>query len=253
MGPVWGSLRADYRDRLGNGPARELADRVGFPLVVKPNAGSKGRGVSRVDDFDQLDAAIDRVFEFDTLALAQRWIPGRDFRVDFLDGEFLIGYERVGIRVEGDGRANIAELVARSDIRFRDQRTIDAAEADEAWERHVVSNGWTRTTILEPGSVLDFGSDVLNLGRLATARIIENLPDDIREMGSVIGKTLGLRYWGVDFRAPELATNEAYVIEVNCSPLLEQVYRMGHEELVLESQVRVLERVVASSQRDDLT
>ena len=33
LGPVWGSLRADYRDRLGNGPARALADRVGFPLV----------------------------------------------------------------------------------------------------------------------------------------------------------------------------------------------------------------------------
>ena len=191
------------------------------------------------------------VFELDTLALVQQWIPGRDFRIDFLDGDYLIGYERTGIRVEGDGRRSIAELISEVDARFHDPEILRAAEGDQAWSRCVATEGWTAKTVLGAGQILDFGTDVLNLGRLATARIMDRLPEKVYEMGRTIGTALGLRHWGVDFRASNLDTegseNSAYIIEVNCSPLLEHLYRMGYEERVLDCQVRVLQKLIGSS------
>lgn len=71
------------------------AGEIGFPLVVKPNLGGSGAGITRFDDRESLRAAleVDEVdFGPDGTALVQEWIPARDDRItrfEVLDGRLL--------------------------------------------------------------------------------------------------------------------------------------------------------------------
>ncbi len=82
----------DRRSGISNG--LEFARINEFPLVVKPNRLSHGRGVSLVRNIEELKAAVDAVWRLDYIALVQEWLPGSDLRLNFLDGDFLCGYER---------------------------------------------------------------------------------------------------------------------------------------------------------------
>ena len=68
-------------------------DRIGFPLVVKPNVGGSGAGIVRFDSADALRAGLDALhFGPDGTALVQEYIEPREgaiVRVEVLDGRAL--------------------------------------------------------------------------------------------------------------------------------------------------------------------
>lgn len=84
-----------YDSRSGISNGLTFARINGFPLVVKPNRLSHGRDVSLVRNVAELKAAVDAVWRSDYIALVQEWLPGSDLRLNFLDGEYLCGYERL--------------------------------------------------------------------------------------------------------------------------------------------------------------
>jgi glutathione synthase/RimK-type ligase-like ATP-grasp enzyme len=62
-----------------------------------------------------------------------------------------------------------------------------------------------------------------------------------------VSDALGLVHFGIDLKATSLDAppESATVIEVNASPLLSQIYRMGHREVAVDCQARVLEHLLA--------
>ena len=83
-----------YERRSGHRGGLKFARDHGFPLVVKPNRLSHGCHVSTVRNIAGLKRAVNTVWNSDYIALVQEWLPGADIRLNFLDGEFLCGYER---------------------------------------------------------------------------------------------------------------------------------------------------------------
>ena len=58
-----------------------------------------------------------------------------------------------------------------------------------------------------------------------------------------------LRHFGIDLRTPgfHTAPESAAIIEVNASPLLLQLYNMGHRQTALAAQARVLDAILPSA------
>jgi glutathione synthase/RimK-type ligase-like ATP-grasp enzyme len=226
----------EYVDRTRLDAVHAFAERRGFPLIVKPNRMSHGRLVRRVDDAAALEAAIAAVWELDRLALVQAVVPGRELRLDLLDGELLAGYERRPHVLEGDGRHSVAELLAAADARFLDPRALARALAD----------GPAPNRVPAAGERLELGDGVHNLNRSATATLIETLPEPWRAWCAEVADALGLRLAGIDLRVDTAGDplgadpRTACVLEVNGTPLLAQLARMGHRELALAAQARIL-------------
>lgn len=242
LGPFW-DYNPEYRDKVGLRPALSLAARRDYPLVVKPNRLSRGRGVVRVDDRPQLEAAVEGVWKADSIALVQELVPGRDLRLDYLDGERLVAYERSAVRIEGDGKRTVRELLQDCDRRFEDPSVMRSAAEEPAWQRALGDRGWTEDSVLGAGEPVEFGDGILNLQRLATARLMdEEAATRMDAVGRAVGAVLGLRFWGVDLRLT--AEEETCIIEVNSSPLLAHLHRLGHEDLVLDCQVKMLKAIV---------
>jgi len=90
-----------------NHPSQALAaaDKIGYPLVVKPNIGGSGAGIIRFDRPEQLKSAVEEnqlYFGIDQAALVQECFQARDniiTRVEVLGGKFLYGIQ---IHTTGD-------------------------------------------------------------------------------------------------------------------------------------------------------
>jgi acetyl-CoA carboxylase, biotin carboxylase subunit len=97
--------------------AHELADRLGFPLLLKASAGGGGRGMRLVDSPDELDGA------FRTASA--------EAEAAFSDGSLyvekaLVGARHVEIQVLGDGEGGVLTLGERDcSIQRRHQKLIE--------------------------------------------------------------------------------------------------------------------------------
>jgi D-alanine-D-alanine ligase len=67
----------------------DVIDRMGYPLVVKPNAGGSSVGVKMVHDQTTLKSAISEVFEWDSELLIEQYIKGDEITCSILDGKLL--------------------------------------------------------------------------------------------------------------------------------------------------------------------
>jgi len=113
------ALQLDLFERLGIRYPRAVVvnhrdqilkslDRVGFPLVVKPNVGGSGAGIVRFDARDALEAALGGLdFGPDHTALLQEYIEPVEqaiVRIEVLDGHFLYA---IRIVREAESRFNL--------------------------------------------------------------------------------------------------------------------------------------------------
>jgi D-alanine-D-alanine ligase len=69
----------------GSLPAAER-DRLGLPVFVKPARGGSSIGISRVDDWAQLPAALAAAREADPKVLVEAAVPGREIELAVLEG-----------------------------------------------------------------------------------------------------------------------------------------------------------------------
>ena len=60
------------------------AERIGFPLLVKPDRQGSSLGVGFAGDAAELSARVAEARRFDSVVLAERWIDGREFTVAVL-------------------------------------------------------------------------------------------------------------------------------------------------------------------------
>lgn len=238
---------ASFRDRAGMAPGVEAAKALGYPVVVKPNRLSHGRGVSLVQDEGTLRRAVRAVWQLDAIALVQERIDGRDFRLDFLEGRFLIGYERRPLEVRGDGKRTLSQLLAARDPRFAEPERQRRLTRDRRFRDVVERRGWTVSSVLPEGAALSFDGPIQNLNGASTARLIERIPEGLRAACARAGEAVGLRHFGVDLKLEALEADPARAafIEINASPLLSQMYLLGHREQALLAQMQVLEALFA--------
>ncbi|PDY44883.1 D-alanine--D-alanine ligase [Bacillus pseudomycoides] len=64
-------------------------DKMGYPLVVKPNSGGSSVGVKIVYDKDSLFSSLEDVFKWDSEIVIEKYIKGEEITCSILDGKLL--------------------------------------------------------------------------------------------------------------------------------------------------------------------
>lgn len=67
----------------------EVHGSFGFPVIVKPRGEGSSIGVMRSNDLGELESALRTAFEYDEVALVERFVQGREVHVGILDGRVL--------------------------------------------------------------------------------------------------------------------------------------------------------------------
>ncbi|MCW5832029.1 MAG: cyanophycin synthetase [Labilithrix sp.] len=207
--------------------AVSVANRLGYPVVVKPLDANHGRGVSldlRTDE--EVRVAFERAREHARSVVVETFLTGFDHRMLVVGGELIAVAKRVPGHVVGDGEHTIAELVDRVNADPRrgigHEKVLTRLELDAQAERLMTAKSVTKDTALPRGEVLY----LRGTGNLSTGGTAIDLTDvvhpDNREMAVRAAKAIGLDVCGVDFITSDIS--ESYrevgggICEVNAAP-----------------------------------
>lgn len=212
--------------------ALAAAERIGYPVAVKPVSGHKGIGVTAdVQNAQELKFAFARAV--DALAegertdiIVEKSIKGSDFRLLCVNGRFVAATERRPASVVGDGHSTIAELIEREN---RKPARIDTPtsplgkiQSDEAMERYLEEQDLSLDSILEKDRTI-YLRKVANLsaGGLSIDATHTVHPDNII-LAQDIAQHFRLTCLGIDVIAQSLAkswkSGDFGIIEINAAP-----------------------------------
>lgn len=128
--PDWVTYTAaSIRDLGAAATFGRSAERLGLPLVVKPNSQGSSLGVRVVTDVEALPDAAVSAFNYDDRILLESWVNGRELAISILDEDPLPVVEAI----PADG--NAYDFEARYEI--GGARFVCPAELDEAGEAEV--------------------------------------------------------------------------------------------------------------------
>lgn len=207
--------------------AIQAAERIGFPVVVKPYNANHGRGVSlNLSDGEHVAIAFDRAREISRGVIVEKFIAGFDHRILVVDGEVVAAAKRVPGHVVGDGTRTIEELVAEVNRDPRrgigHEKILTRIELDYQAERLMELLGYTKDTVPPEGEVVYLRSTG-NLSTGGTAVDVTDLmhPDNI-EMAVRAAAAVGLDVAGVDFLTADISQSHedfgGAICEVNAAP-----------------------------------
>ncbi len=207
--------------------AVRAAERIGYPVVVKPYNANHGRGVSiNLGDADQVRAAFERATQHSRSVLVESFIEGLDHRMLVVNGELVAVAKRIPAHVVGDGQHTIAELVdtVNEDPRrgIGHEKVLTRIEFNHQSDRILERHGYTQKSMPADGEVVYLAATA-NLSTGGTAVDVTDLvhPDN-REMAVRTAKAIGLDVAGVDFLTNDISASYrdagGAICEVNAAP-----------------------------------
>ncbi len=207
--------------------AKRAAERIGYPVVIKPLSGNHGRGVSiNLKNADEVEIAYEKSSEHGRTAVVESYIEGYDHRLLVVNGELVAAAKRMPGHILGDGKRSIEQLV---DIVNEDPRrgvghekVLTRLEFDPQAALLLAGYGYDRTTVPATGEVV-FLRSTANLSTGGTAiDVTDTIHPDNREMAVRTINAIGLDIGGVDFLTKDIT--ESYreagggICEVNAGP-----------------------------------
>jgi cyanophycin synthetase len=204
-----------------------IAERLGYPVVVKPLDLSHGRGVAlNLTDAAAVRDAFEKAYELSSDVLVEEFFEGNDHRVLVIGDRVVAVAERVPGHVVGDGKATIAELVLRVNADPRrgvgHEKVLTRIEFDHQAERLMKLAGFTRETVLPEGRRFYLRSTGnLSTGGTAVDRTDVIHPDNV-DIAIRAAKVIGLDIAGIDIVCQDIARSlreqRGCIVEVNAAP-----------------------------------
>jgi D-alanine-D-alanine ligase-like ATP-grasp enzyme len=251
--PTGRSFSCDGRLRVARdiGGAYAYAQKLGLPVLLKPNDSSGDQHVCVAYTRAQFYAAARAVFGASKKLLVQRIARGSDCSIVVLDGEVLMASEKTPPYVLGDGHSSIRKLLATSQRRGRAARRPTYLSVDDVRvSRHLAHGRRTLETVPTVGQRVEL-LPCGNLGVGGDVRVVTDvLHPKLRALAIRVVGDMGLRLASLDLvlsRPSDAPPERCTVLEVNSAPGLDT-----HEREPGWSRRRVerVRRIVLALDRD---
>jgi cyanophycin synthetase len=203
------------------------AQELGPPVVVKPQDGNHGRGVTtNLTTREQIVCAHAAAREESAHVVVERFAPGVDHRLLVVGGRLVAAALREPAQVVGDGRSTITELIAEvnKDPRRSDGHAtvLSFIKLDAVGLTVLAEQGYT------PDSVPPAGTRVLirRNGNLSTGGTATDVTDlvhpEVAARAVDAARVVGLDIAGVDIVVADISLplegQGGVVVEVNAGP-----------------------------------
>lgn len=209
--------------------AQAIAQRLGYPVVVKPTDLERGEGVAVDVDQDSFEDAFQQAIEKSPThtVLVERQVPGVCHRLFVVAGALLYAVKRLPMGIYGDGCSRIADLV-RAECERQQQRApwlrSGIQPLDTIALGQLLRQGWVPEGI----PAVDQFVALRRIETTAWGGVDEEVthtihPDNVAAAIRATG-LFGLDVAGVDFMSPDITqpwhANGAVINEINYAPLL---------------------------------
>ncbi len=229
--------------------AKKYAQKLGYPVIIKPNSLSQGVGVSIAWNEKELEYGLRGIFKNDKIALLEKYLPGLDYRVVVLDHKIISAYERIPLSVSGDGKSTILSLLRKKQKDFiKSGRDTRIRFYDTRIKNRLLHQRLNLKSVLSQGEKI-YLLDNANLSTGGDSKdVTKHIHPLFKKIAVTITKKMGLRMSGVDIMVTngditkKPAKNGYYIIEINAAPGLDHYVTSGpgQMKIVEEMYLKVL-------------
>lgn len=241
--PIIPKSKTFYSDKWANAigaldrkidDAFRYAKEIEFPVIVKPNSGSQGYGVSLVNNKGEFYDALNLIFQKDRVAIVQKQVKGNDYRIVVLGDRVISAYQRIPLNIVGNGTNTIKELLALKQeefIRLGRDTKINIADSRIGIKLHhqgltidSIPNKDERIFLLDNAN-LSTGGDSIDL--------TNEISPFFKDISVRLTREMGLKLCGVDLMIDgAISDKEAnyWVIEINSAPGLDHYAKIGADQ-----------------------
>jgi len=219
--------------------AYEYAKEIEFPVIVKPNSGYWGIGVSLVYNKRELYQALTRIFMNDRIALVQKFVTGKDYRIVVLDDKVISAYQRIPLSVVGDGKLTIGNLLLNKQKKLvKESSKISLVDSQFSIKLKLKHQGLSLDSVVKKGEQV-FLLDSANLSTGGDSiDVMDKISRKFKKLAVQLTKDMNLRLCGVDLMVDGDITKDPdkyHVLEVNGSP------GMGHYTKINKDNAKIIE------------
>lgn len=199
------------------------AKKLGFPVVVKPVAGSGGTGViANIKSVQELLNALDYVrndLKYDDI-IVEKYFEGIDYRVYVIGDKVVAAFDRIPANVIGDGVNTIEKLIK---LKIEERQKNPALynrpiQIDKEVHNLLKSKGYDLNTVPKKGERV-FLKTKNNVSSGGDSRdVTDELTDEIKKIAINATKAIpGLLQAGLDIIVDK-KNNTGVVLEINARP-----------------------------------
>ncbi len=206
--------------------AWQVAQDIGLPVVVKPQDGNQGKGVTvNITDREAFNAAYETAERYGTV-MVERYLPGHDYRLLVVGNKLVAAARREPPLVVGDGVHTVRQLVEQ--VNADPRRGEGHATSLTKIRFDDIAIGRLHAQGLEPESVPEKGRRVIlrNNANLSTGGTATDVTDEVHpEVAARVvaaARMVGLDICGVDVVCESvlrpLEEQNGGIVEVNAAP-----------------------------------
>jgi acyl-coenzyme A synthetase/AMP-(fatty) acid ligase/D-alanine-D-alanine ligase-like ATP-grasp enzyme len=208
---------------------RAAADRLGWPVVVKPADLDRGEGVSVDVDEAGLERAFEAAQRLSTTkqVIVERQVQGVCHRLFLASGRLLYAVKRLPMGVYGDGLRSVEALVADAlteQAKLPPWRRSELRPIDDLAHAAIAAAGFQLTSVPHARQFVPFR----RIESTAWGGVDEEVTDSVHpenlRVALAAAELFGLDVVGVDIISPDISepwyANGAIINEVNFAPLL---------------------------------
>jgi len=203
-----------------------VALEVGLPVVVKPQDGNQGKGVTvNITERAQLDEAFRVAAEYGEV-MVERFLPGHDFRLLVVGNQLAAAARREPPQVLGDDIHTVRELV---DLVNLDPRrgeghatSLTKIRLDDIALARLAAQGMTPDSVPPKGQRIILRNNAnLSTGGSATD-VTDDVHPDVAARAVAAAQMVGLHICGVDLVCESvlhpIEEQNGGIVEVNAAP-----------------------------------
>lgn len=202
------------------------ADKLGYPLVIKPQFGNQGKGVTvNIRSKGELIRAYTKLNKSYNEIIIEKYMIGKDYRVCVVNGEVIAAALRLPPFIVGDGSRNIRSLIDEINVDPKrgngHEKPLTRITIDDVLVNRLDEEGYSLETIPPSGTKMYLrGNANLSTGGIAidyTDKICEENKDICRRAASA----LGLNICGIDVCCEDISKpiiGNGAIIEINSAP-----------------------------------
>ncbi|MCW5875026.1 MAG: hypothetical protein KIS88_10315 [Anaerolineales bacterium] len=186
------------------------------PLVAKPNEGTGGLGVAKVNTQAELEKAVQSIFQKgQSLSLSPYHDIKNEYRLMMLDGECQLAYSKQRPQLVGDGASNLRTLLERALVagELTQAQAAEALEQHEGQLEHIPSAGDLLTVGWKHNLSAGASPEQLQPGPLL---------DTLLSIAQAAQRAINIRFASIDVVEVE---GELQVLEVNSGIMMEHFAR----------------------------